>query len=88
MDSQNQLDKEMEGIEMDEELDVVKKRCATTNRQTTDRKPTCRQKLTDIKIFTDTTNERQRQVADTTTHRQKPIIFLYKTDYHSQLRLH
>ena len=40
------------------------------------------------KIFTDTTTERQRQVADTTTHRQKPIIFLYKTDYHSQLRLH
>ena len=40
------------------------------------------------KIFTDTTTERQRQVADTTTHRQKPIIFLYKTYYHSQLRLH
>ena len=63
-------------------------RCATTHRQTTDRKSTRRQKLTDKKIFTDTTTERQRQVADTTTHRQKPIIFLYKTGYHSQLRLH
>ena len=57
--------------------------CATTHRQTTDRKSTGRQKLADKKIITDTTTERQRQVADTTTHRQKPIIFLYKTDYHS-----
>ena len=63
-------------------------RCATTHRQTTDRKSTPIQKLTDKKIFTDTTTERQRQVSDTTTHRQKPIIFLYKTEYHSQLRLH
>ena len=55
----------------------VQLRCATTHRQTTDRKSTRRQKLTDKKIFTDTTTERQRQVADTTTHRQKPIIFLY-----------
>ena len=63
-------------------------RCETTHRQTTDRKSTRRQKLTDNKIFTDTTTDRQRQVADTTTHRQKPIIFLYKKDYRSQLRLH
>ena len=53
-------------------------RCATTHRQTTDRKSTRRQKLTDKKIFIDTTTERQRQVADTTTRRRKPIIFLYK----------
>ena len=66
----------------------MKIRCATTHRQTTDRKSTRGQKLTDKKIFTDTTTEQQRQVADTTTHRQKPIIFLYKTDYHSQLQLH
>ena len=58
-------------------------RCATTHRQTTDRKSTRRQKLTDKKIFTDMTTDRRRQVADTTTHRQKLIIFLYKTDYHS-----
>ena len=61
-------------------------RCATTHRQTTDRKSTRRQKLTNKKIFTDTTTDRQRQVADTTTHRQKPITFLYKTDYHFGFR--
>ena len=58
------------------QLDTTNERCATTHRQTTDRKSTRRQSLTDKKIFTDSTTERQRQVADTTTYRRAYNISL------------